>query len=119
MEKSLATNLDSGEELMINIPSQHKIGNQIRSVQKLSVNQPQLQSQQVGNKENQNCPQPQKLQVVPTSNTENASGKKIRVLKIVKATPTNSAVIANHLFQKPACHSLVWKRNALADNNSW
>ena len=49
MEKPLATNLDSGEELMINIPSQHKIGNQIRSVQKASSNQPQLQSQQVGN----------------------------------------------------------------------
>ena len=49
VEKPLATNLDSGEELMINIPSQHKIGNQIRSVQKASSNQPQLQSQQVGN----------------------------------------------------------------------
>ena len=98
---------------MINIPSQHKIENQIRSAQKLSTNQPQSQSQQVENKENQNCPQLQKLQVVAIFNTKNASGKKIRVSKIVKTAPANSTVIANCPFQKPTYHFLVEEKMQL------
>ena len=91
---------------MINVPFHKKIESQIRNVQQVTCNQVRTQCAQIENKENKNGPQPQKLQVVATSNTENTSGKKITVLKVVKNPSTNSAVLGNCPFKKPACHTL-------------
>ena len=112
VSKPLATNLETGQQLLMNVPNerQQQQANSKSAQLVQSTEECKMLKASVVPKENAHLlkacvvakEKAQHLQVVATSQTQGSSGKTIKVLKVVKATEAqcDSQVVQNMQTQK-------------------